>query len=115
MVECLTCKGRYEPIQADGTRYFHTCPPLSVVELQDAIDAGDVVLSSAQRAQLDDAIAADKAKPPKKEEISNVVRALSSLSVRREDHRDENIAIPAIDKRAAVIVAEGKGEPRDVA
>jgi hypothetical protein len=44
MVECLSCGGRYEPLQADGTLYFHRCPPLSLPELKAAIDSGRVKL-----------------------------------------------------------------------
>jgi len=26
--KCKTCSGIYMPIQLDGMRYFHTCPPI---------------------------------------------------------------------------------------
>ncbi len=25
--KCLTCGGVFDPVQADGTSYFHVCPP----------------------------------------------------------------------------------------
>jgi len=31
--ECPVCHGRYLDPQPDGSRYFHACPPLSIVEL----------------------------------------------------------------------------------
>lgn len=49
MVRCNTCGGRYEPLQADGTKYFHACPPLSEAELTAAIAAGKVVLPVGQK------------------------------------------------------------------
>jgi len=54
MLECQSCGGRYEPIQADGTQYFHRCPPLSAVELQKAVDDGRVKLPDGET--VDDAI-----------------------------------------------------------
>ena len=27
--KCNACGGTYEPIQADGSRYFHACPPIA--------------------------------------------------------------------------------------
>lgn len=29
--QCLECQGVYEPHNQDGTDYFHTCPPLTLV------------------------------------------------------------------------------------
>ena len=56
MVQCVSCGGRFEPIQTDGTQYFHRCPPLSRAELQAAVDAGAVVLPAKET--VDDALAA---------------------------------------------------------
>jgi hypothetical protein len=44
MVECQSCGGRYEPIQADGMEYYPRCPPLSAVELEQAVKDGRVEL-----------------------------------------------------------------------
>lgn len=44
MLQCVTCGGVYAPTLADGTQYFHRCPPLSGVELAAAVAAGKVVL-----------------------------------------------------------------------
>jgi hypothetical protein len=54
MVECQSCGGRYEPIQADGMEYYHRCPPLSAVELQQAVDDGRVKLPDKET--VDDAV-----------------------------------------------------------
>lgn len=54
MVQCISCRGAYEPIQPDGTRYFHVCPPLSVVELDAAVKGGKVKLPAGETP--DDAI-----------------------------------------------------------
>jgi hypothetical protein len=32
-VECNTCLGRYNPVGADGIRYFHVCPPVAGVQV----------------------------------------------------------------------------------
>jgi hypothetical protein len=38
---CLSCGGRYWPVQADGSLYFHVCPPLSINVAGDAIPRPD--------------------------------------------------------------------------
>jgi hypothetical protein len=111
MVKCQTCGGMYARVQDDGMQYFHACPPLSVAELKDAIAKNAVQLSASQQQQLDAARAADLKRPPAADEIPAVDVALSAFAFPRPLHRDENIKVPAIDKRPAVIVAAGKGEP----
>lgn len=27
--KCTTCSGTYSPTQADGSKYFHACPPIA--------------------------------------------------------------------------------------
>jgi hypothetical protein len=44
MTQCKACGGVYNTTQADGTTYFHRCPPLSAVELAAAVSAGKIVL-----------------------------------------------------------------------
>ena len=78
MVQCNTCGGTYEPVQADGMRYFHVCPPLSAPELQAAVDAGKVEL-------------------PKGETVDD---AVSRRTYRRANHRDETV-VPATDRTTA--------------
>lgn len=43
-LQCRTCAGIYDDVLSDGTRYFHACPPLSLVELDAAVTAGTVRL-----------------------------------------------------------------------
>lgn len=86
MVECQTCGGTYEPILADGTQYFHACPPLAAWELQQAVDAGDVEL-------------------PKGETVED---AVARRSYERADKRDENL--PSTDERhAGKVKRAGRG------
>lgn len=114
MVKCQTCAGTYTRVLEDGTQYFHACPPLGVAELKDAIAKKSIVLTATQQKQLDDARALDGARPPAPQDAGAVDQLLASFSIARPFHRDENIKIPAIDKRPAVLVAAGKGEPIDV-
>lgn len=114
MVKCRTCGATYEREQADGTRYFHACAPLSVPELLELLDAGALKLSAAHQRELDAARERDATDPPADDEPTHVATVLSRWTIARKDHRDENIAIPAVDKRPAVVVAAGKGEPIDV-
>lgn len=110
MVECLSCGGRYEPMQSDGTQYFHACPPLAVHELRAALDDGTLELSLADAERLDAAEAADVAGPPPDNEASHVDAVLRSIIVERRNKRDENIRVgPATKDGAARIKAEGAG------
>jgi hypothetical protein len=54
MVQCKSCGGRYEPIQADGMEYYHRCPPLSRAELDVAVKDGRVTLPKDET--VDDAV-----------------------------------------------------------
>lgn len=69
MVKCNACNGTYEPIGADGVRYFHVCPPLSAVELAAAVAAGKLVLPVGETA----------------------VEAVQRRSYHRANRRDENV------------------------
>jgi len=44
MLRCKSCLATYDPLQADGTTYFHACPPLSAAELAAKVVAGKIVL-----------------------------------------------------------------------
>lgn len=44
MLKCKACGGVFQPVQGDGTQYFHACPPLSAAELDAAVIGGKVVL-----------------------------------------------------------------------
>lgn len=86
MVKCVSCNGVYTPVQADGTRYFHVCPPLVTY-----VDGAGHLLTPQQ---IDDAFKGDK--PP------------ARVDVRRPQHRDENI-----DPAKAKAAIETSGKPRD--
>jgi hypothetical protein len=50
IVQCNACGGIYRPLQADGTRYFHTCPTRRVVDVvpaptKDNLDATQPVFA----------------------------------------------------------------------
>lgn len=87
MQQCKTCNGTYPDVQADGTRYFHACPPLSDAEVKTALalPADDAVLTKLQRDQV---AAAPRA---------------------RANARDENITTTAPSKTAAPMKAPGAG------
>ena len=44
MQKCNACGGVYEPVLADGSLYFHACPPLSAAELAAAVTGGKLTL-----------------------------------------------------------------------
>ena len=58
---CQACSGTYEPIGADGVRYFHTCPPVvCLVVTRDGVRKtvrlADVQKTDLVKVRRDDAI-----------------------------------------------------------
>jgi hypothetical protein len=49
MVKCKACGGVFQSIQADGTQYFHACPPLSAAELAAAVTLASWCSRTARR------------------------------------------------------------------
>lgn len=87
MLQCTACGGKYNPTNADGTAYFHACPPLSAGELQAAVTAGKVVLPGGETAAI----------------------AVQQRRYERLQARNENIVPAADPKQPATMKANGKG------
>ena len=107
MVTCKACSGTYEPIGADGIRYFHTCPPLTVVTVEregaavtvSLIDLLDSDLRTVRRDGKSQKVAKPDLLP------GDVIEGYAQIA--RPGHRDENIKIGANGK--AVAKDEGLG------
>lgn len=108
MRKCTACGGVYSEFQADGTQYFHVCPPLGVAELRDGIAKGTVVLSVADAARLKAAADRDLVNPPAPGAALQSDLFLASLSVPRPQARDENLVSTA-EKNKGAIKAAGAG------
>lgn len=89
--KCNVCAGEYDDPLPDGSRYFHRCPPYSVVELKAAIAAGVVSLTPGQQALFDKAALLDLTAPLAKEDVPRTDRVLGTLGITRPGARDENI------------------------
>lgn len=87
MTKCSACGGTYAAMNPDGTRYFHACPPLSVVELAAKVLAGKVVLPAGESA-------AD---------------AVARRVYQRANQRDENVVASGDPKTPATIKSAGAG------
>lgn len=66
---CQSCGGRYEPIGADGVRYFHACPPQRRVRVRRGATELLVAL----------------------EEVLDTDVQLEELDVERPNRRNENV------------------------
>jgi len=86
-VQCNTCGGVYDEILPDGLRYFHACPPLSAVELEQAVNDGKVVLPAGETAE----------------------DAVMRRVYQRKSARDENVKPGHAGNGKAPIVSPGKG------
>lgn len=71
--QCMGCGGVYAPVQPDGTRYFHVCPPISDADVRAALGLGD-----------------DETKWSKKDRLD-----FTEYPRMRDGHRDENVVPPA--------------------
>lgn len=85
-LQCRACGGVYEPEQAGGMLYFHVCPPLSLAELESAVETSAVVLPADETPEI----------------------AHSRRFYQRADRRDENVSTDR-DAREGAIKAEGAG------
>lgn len=109
MVKCNVCGGTYEPIQRDGSQYFHACPPLSVAELRDQLQKKTVQLSAADQKRLDDATKLIDATDTPQLAAARGDQVLASLTIERPNKRDENIIGPGVDGQPAAQKAPGTG------
>lgn len=109
LMKCGSCGGTYRRRMPDGTAYFHACPPLSVVELKDAIAKKAVALAPEDQARIDAAAQLDTVAPVKAGETSNTDRALGTVIVERPNKRDENVLGPGAPGAPAPIKSAGAG------
>ena len=110
MVKCNTCGGSYEPTLADGTQYFHACPPLSAAEIRQGLDDGTLRLSRADQQRLADAKTQDDKEPVAADQPTRADLVLASIGMERPNRRDENVASTADHgDQPARIKAEGLG------
>lgn len=121
-LRCNTCGGRYEDVLADGMRYFHVCPPLTLTELKDGLRDRSIVLPVRAAATVDELTLADLAQPLALDSPSRVDMFLTTLVVERPLLRNENVdlakAKAALDDRGrrksgttdeSLVRASGKG------
>lgn len=80
---CNSCDGTYETVLADGTRYFHACPPIHRARVrrglvEQVVDLADVL-------PTDD--------------------RLAEVFVARLNHRDENVQVVGTDTSGSAVTA----------
>jgi len=109
MVKCNVCGGVYEQKLADGTMYFHACPPLSEAEIRTQLQQKTLQLTPAQQKLLDDAAKLDADPNAPKVDRSRVDQAISSLTIERPNKRDENVAGVGAPGQPAVQKSPGTG------
>lgn len=108
MVKCNTCGGIYARIQADGTRYFHRCPPRSRVELAQLIADGTLGFPPGTSAATFAAAATPADSPIAGSLLAAADAWLNLRPFERAHLRDENIV--RVDRDGTeTIVAEGLG------
>ena len=110
MRKCNTCDGTYEPIQPDGTEYYHACPPLAFHEKRAALEAGTVQMRPADRRRYLAAVALDRDEPLPAGEFSRADTVLADVVIERPNRRDENLVPGTGDEtRGRRIKAPGLG------
>jgi hypothetical protein len=91
MVTCLTCAGRFEPILADGTQYFHRCPALSEGEVATAIAAGKVALPAGTTLADWEKHCTDAGLPKSLARSLAAANLMTVTTFERKNLRDENL------------------------
>jgi hypothetical protein len=87
MRKCNACGGVYAPIQADGTAYYHACPPL--VELFHTV-TGEILPRDVAAIMTDGT-------------------TIGRREIPRPNARDENVVVSSTRGAPAAIKAEGAG------
>lgn len=109
MVRCNVCGGTYEPIQRDGSQYFHACPPLSEAEIRDGLTKKTLQLPAADQKRLDDAGKLIDANDTPQNAQARVDAVVRSLTIERPNKRDENVAGVGAPGQPAPQKAPGAG------
>lgn len=109
MVKCNSCGGRYESVLTDGSQYFHSCPPLTPVEIRDHLVKGTIRLRPIDQALLDSAAAEDAKRPLPAGEPTRADQVLATIVVERPNKRDENVLGAGEPGKPAPVRAEGAG------
>lgn len=91
MVRCNTCGGVYSPILADGSAYFHRCPPRSRVELAQLIQAGTLAYPPGTNAATFVAAPTPAGSPIPGAFLAAADAWLALGSIERANLRDENV------------------------
>jgi antitoxin (DNA-binding transcriptional repressor) of toxin-antitoxin stability system len=92
MVKCLSCGGTYEPIGADGLRYYHACPP---VTRRHVVRAGAPLDVPLDEVQPTDTVTVLRAGAPVAVLVSALTKddtIVGDTQAPRPNARDENIA-----------------------
>lgn len=109
MVKCNACGGTYETTLPDGTRYFHTCPPLSVAELVDGLQKKTLTIPAADQQRYDAATKLVDANDTAANAADRGRRVLETITIERPGKRDENIAGVGAPGQPAPQKAPGTG------
>ena len=108
MVQCKACGATYEPIGADGVRYFHACPPLTKRRVQRAGVWQDVPLDQVQPSDTVTVVRAGAPVPVLVSAIAKDDVIAGDTTAPRPGARDENVVQVDITK-PGVAKADGAG------
>jgi hypothetical protein len=106
--QCTACHGTYSDELADGTRYFHACPPLSVVEVAAAVKTGRIPFPAGTTLADYQAKAAAAGLPASAAPTLAAVDLVAVTTFERGDKRDENVPSTA-EADAGKLKAVGAG------
>ena len=105
---CNTCQGEYDTIGADGSSYFHACPPETLVSVRRGTQRLEVLLSDVRP---DDVVSVQRAGAtidvPAAETAAGDIR-MGDRTRPRAEGRNENID-PRARPGVRAILAEGRG------
>lgn len=115
--KCNACGATFTTPQADGSGYFHVCPPLGVAELIAASDAGAAFITPAIAADVALAKGPASVDPAKPGPAELAHERLARVFIERPGHVNQNVQrLPpraSDDKSPVPILSAGAGVTKE--
>jgi len=108
MVKCNACGATYEPVLADGTRYFHACAPATRRRVMRAGAPMDVPLDQVQPTDTITVLRAGAPVPVLVSAIAKDDVIVGDTTAPRPGARDENVVQVDVTK-PGIAKADGAG------
>lgn len=111
-MQCLSCLGEYDDPQADGSRYFHACPPLTRIKIRHADGREELVSNRLLPIDVAEAARGAGAELTFAPPLPLGAEFVEEVFIERPDARDENLIEDPEARGKWVARRQGKGSRR---